>query len=431
MKAGWVAVIFLLLVFSLVQHAPVRATSAQKFSNVYLSPVSYNSTVGSSFTVNVMLNLTAGQNISGFDVKLNYTNPQPTCCLVRAVNLSYSGNIFGDAQSNFVSQECLFPVFNYQCPQQTDYVAGWIHFSALSNSGNPVAGPRTALLFSVQFSVDESVKGTSLIRINSADLGNSGSGAFATTQFIPRTTEDAIFSNSGMAAFFNYLSTDTPTVVVGHQTIFDASGSFNATSPAVRIKNYSWDFGDGTTTSSTNPIVLHTFGFPRGYDVTLNVTDANGSKGSFHEFVVVGPALGALLLTVYSLQKVLQSGVLVRIFNSSAASPFENATTGSGGEVVFPSLSPGDYNLAFSGQFVKSARNVTETIIAGWTTQDSVGIEVDTPPSPSPTPWYGDVVFLASLGGALGVFGFGLFLRRRSRRKKLRANRANLKKRKS
>src|SRR2546428_443312 len=326
LKAGWVAVIFLLLVFSLVEHAPVRATSAQKFSNVYLSPVSYNSTVGSSFTVNVMLNLTAGQNISGFDVKLNYTNPQPTCCLVRAVNLSYSGNIFGDAQSNFVSKA-------------------------------------------------------------------------------------------------------TPTVVVGHQTIFDASGSFNATSPAVRIKNYSWDFGDGTTTSSTNPIVLHTFGFPRGYDVTLNVTDANGSKGSFHEFVVVGPALGALLLTVYSLQKVLQSGVLVRIFNSSAASPFENATTGSGGEVVFPSLSPGDYNLAFSGQFVKSARNVTETIIAGWTTQDSVGIEVDTPPSPSPTPWYGDVVFLASLGGALGVFGFGLFLRRRSRRKKLRANRANLKKR--
>src|SRR5439155_7359310 len=104
------------------------------------------------------------------------------------------------------------------------------------------------------------------------------------------------------------------TVIVGHQTIFDASGSFNATSPAVLIKNYSWDFGDRTTTSSTNPVVFHTFESPLSYSVNLTVTDANGGKGSFHEFVVVGPALGALLLTVYSLQKVLQSGVLVRIF---------------------------------------------------------------------------------------------------------------------
>jgi hypothetical protein len=68
-------------------------------------------------------------------------------------------------------------------------------------------------------------------------------------------------------------------------------------------------------------------------------------------------------------------------------------------------------------------------IMAGWTTQNSVGIEVDTPPSPDPTPWYGDTIFLGSLAGALGVFGLGLFLKRRGARKKLRANRTSLKKR--
>ena len=427
MKIGWVVIVFLLVVFSLLQYAPVRATSAQNFSNVYLSPVSYNSTVGSFFTLKVMLNLTAGQNLSGFDVKLNYSNPQPTP-VVRAVDLSYSGNIFGDANSNFVSQKCLFGVYDDQCPQSNDYALGWIHFSALSNSGNPVAGPLTALLFSVQFSVDASVKGTSLIRINTADLGNSGSGAFATTQFIPRTTEDAIFSNSGMAAFFNYLPTDTPSVVVGHRTIFDATGSFNASNPSVLIANYAWDFGDGSTDSSTNPVISHTFGSLRSYDVTLTVTDANGGKGSFHEFVAVGPPLGALLLTVYSLQKVLQSGVLVRIFNSSSGFSFANATTDSAGQVAFPNLVPGDYTLAFSGQYVKNS-TATETIIAGWTTQGSVGIEVDTPPSPDPTPWYGNIVFLGSLGGAVGVFGLGLLLRRRRIQKKLRASRASSKRR--
>src|SRR6266705_4922973 len=108
----------LLLVLSLVQYSPVRAVSGQAFSTLYLSPVSQNSTVGTSFMINVMLNLTAGQNVSGFDVKLNYTNPQPNP-LLTAVDLSYSPNIFGDASSNFVSQECIFGVFDIQCPQVT------------------------------------------------------------------------------------------------------------------------------------------------------------------------------------------------------------------------------------------------------------------------------------------------------------------------
>jgi len=416
------------VIFSALHYAPIRAASAQNFSSVYLSPVSYNATVGSSFTVNVMLNLAAGQNVSGFDLKLNYSNPQPSP-VVRAQNISYSGNIFG---TNFVSTECVpfgsAPSIGCQTSDPTDTEFGWVHFSALPESGNPVTGPLTGLLFSIKFSVDQTVKGSSLIHVNTANLGNTGSGPFATTQFIPATTADAIFSNSGINAFFNYAPTDTPSVVAGHKNNFDATGSFNANAPSFPINNYTWNFGDGTINKTVTPMIQHTFVSPGHYTVNLTVSDSNGGKNSTHRFVVVGPALGALILAVYSLQKHLQSGVLVQIFNSSATLPFGTATTDSGGQVTFRNLSPGTYTLGFSGRYVKNS-TATETILAGWTTQDSVGIEVDTPPSPAPTPWYGDIVFLGSLGGAVGVFGLGLFLRRRRGQRKLRASRTGLKKR--
>jgi PKD repeat protein len=424
LKPRWVlAICLLLLVFSVPHLSPVRAASGQPFSIVYLSPVSYNATSGSSFTVNVMLNLTAGQSVSGFNVKLNYGNPQPDPVVI-AKSVSYAGNIFGDASSNFVSTECVPPIIICQTADPTDAESGWVHFSALPESGNPVSGPLSKMLFSVAFYV-ENVRNSSLIHIDTADVANAGSGLFATTQFIPIVKEDAIFSNSGVTAFFNYLPTDTPSVVAGHPNRFDASGSF-ANNSSAAITSYSWNFGDMSTGSG--PIIPHTFRSPGTYSVTLNVTDLNGGKGSIHRMLTVEPPLGALLLTVFSLQKVLQSGVLVRIFNSSNVLPFENATTDSSGQVAFNNLLPGVYTLAFSGPTVKHSNNATETILAGWTTQGSVGLEVYDPPPSSPTPWYGDIVFLGSLGGALGVFGFGLFLRRRSMRKKLRANRASLKK---
>ncbi len=422
MKPRWVlAICLLLLVFSVPHLSPVRAASGQPFSIVYLSPVSYNVTSGSSFIVNVMLNLTAGQSASGFNVRLNYGNPQPDP-VVRAENVSYSGNIFGDTSSNFVSTECVPPIINCQTADPTDAESGWVHFSALPESGNPVNGPLSKLLFSVAFYV-ENVRNSSLIHIDTADVANAGSGPFATTQFIPIVKEDAIFSNSGVTAFFNYLPTDTPSVVAGHPNRFDASGSF-ANNSSAAITSYSWNFGD--TSTGSGPIIPHTFQSPGTYGVTLNVTDVNGGKGSIHRMVTVGPALGALLLAIFSLQKVPQSGVFVRIFNSSNVLPFENATTDSNGQVAFNNLSPGVYTLAFSGPTVKHSNNATETILAGWTTQDSVGLEVDTPPPP--VPWYGDIVFLGGLGGAVAIFGFGLLLRRRSMQKKLRAKRASLKK---
>lgn len=61
----------------------------------------------------------------------------------------------------------------------------------------------------------------------------------------------------------------------GQPTIFDASAS---TSPTGLIANYFWDFGDGNTLNTANPIVAHTYAVPIMYLVTLTVTNTAGTS---------------------------------------------------------------------------------------------------------------------------------------------------------
>jgi len=58
---------------------------------------------------------------------------------------------------------------------------------------------------------------------------------------------------------------------------FDASASFN---PYGSIIKYTWDFGDGNTTTTMSPIVNHTYSVPGTYNVTLTVTDEFGLTNS-------------------------------------------------------------------------------------------------------------------------------------------------------
>ncbi len=362
-----------------------------------------------------MVNLAPGQNISAIDVKVNYTNPQQGLA-VHVDGFSYSANIFGDDPGNFLSQECVYPLYEIQCPHVDDYSFGWVHFSELG--GSVVSGPKVALLFSIHFHVDG--RGTSLIQINSALLVDVGSGSFPTPQFIPVTTQDGIFSNTGITSFFDYMPLDTAVVVAGHDNRFNATGSlsFNASYTEIPITSYVWNFGDGTPSNTTSsPIIRYRFGSTGQYDVNLTIVDANGNRGSSHRMVMVGPALGALLLTVVDLHLTVHAGVNVHIFNLTALTPFANRTTDLSGTVSFENLLPGTYKLTFSGQYVTET-STTESIMAGWTTQDTVGLKVDTPPPPGPTPWYGDLVFLASFAGAIGVFSLGLFVRWRRKREK-------------
>ena len=56
---------------------------------------------------------------------------------------------------------------------------------------------------------------------------------------------------------------------------FDAHGATGATTP---ITSYSWQFGDGTTASTTGPSVSHTYADVACYTATLTVTDTAGTS---------------------------------------------------------------------------------------------------------------------------------------------------------
>jgi PKD repeat protein len=59
---------------------------------------------------------------------------------------------------------------------------------------------------------------------------------------------------------------------------FDASASM--ADPSTSIANYSWDFGDGTTDSTSSPQEYHQYYNTGTYQVSLVVTDATGQSSS-------------------------------------------------------------------------------------------------------------------------------------------------------
>jgi PKD repeat protein len=71
-------------------------------------------------------------------------------------------------------------------------------------------------------------------------------------------------------ASFNYLpSLPSP----GDTVTFNASTSYD---PDGSISNYTWSFGDGNITTTSNPIILHRYTVGSDYIVLLTVTDNNG-----------------------------------------------------------------------------------------------------------------------------------------------------------
>ena len=83
----------------------------------------------------------------------------------------------------------------------------------------------------------------------------------------------AITPDQGPAAAFS--ATAAP---ADQASSFDASGSSD---PDGTVASYHWDFGDGTTQTTTNATTTHTYTTPNAYTVTLTVTDDAGCSTAF------------------------------------------------------------------------------------------------------------------------------------------------------
>ncbi|HLX78183.1 MAG TPA: PKD domain-containing protein, partial [Acidimicrobiales bacterium] len=62
---------------------------------------------------------------------------------------------------------------------------------------------------------------------------------------------------------------------VGSPTIFDAASSG---SPVGTIASYAWNFGDGTSMTTTSPVTSHSYASVGTYSVSLNVTNSAGTS---------------------------------------------------------------------------------------------------------------------------------------------------------
>lgn len=68
---------------------------------------------------------------------------------------------------------------------------------------------------------------------------------------------------------------------------FNASGS--SVPPGRLILNYLWDFGDGTSASTSGPTTSHSFAVAKTYTVVLTVTDDIGRRGTFTMTLTINP----------------------------------------------------------------------------------------------------------------------------------------------
>jgi PKD repeat protein len=91
---------------------------------------------------------------------------------------------------------------------------------------------------------------------------------------------------SGPTASFSW----SPTTGVVNQTVaFNATASTPGWNGTMNppITYYTWDFGDGNMTTTTNPLIAHAYAVEGNYTVTLTVVDINGLDNTVTQVVGV------------------------------------------------------------------------------------------------------------------------------------------------
>lgn len=93
------------------------------------------------------------------------------------------------------------------------------------------------------------------------------------TQYMPRW-----LLNSTVVEVYDYPYVEfacLSNVYINQTAIFNATKS-HACGPSGEIVSYQWDFGDGTSIATSDPVVEHKFRIVGNYTVSLNVTDSRG-----------------------------------------------------------------------------------------------------------------------------------------------------------
>jgi PKD repeat protein len=120
-------------------------------------------------------------------------------------------------------------------------------------------------------------------------------------------------------ALFEY-SPDQPYVF--EEIIFNASTS---TTSVGNITDYIWDFGDGNTTTTTDPIITYSYDLEGNYTVTLTILTSIGQNATTSKLITILPICGPTAEFTWS--PLLPRYNQTVTFNASASTPGWNGTT--------------------------------------------------------------------------------------------------------
>lgn len=98
------------------------------------------------------------------------------------------------------------------------------------------------------------------------------------------------FATGILIIIFSACQKDLPTASFSHSSdSYEEGDTINFTSTSTNADNFDWDFGDGSTSSVENP--WHIFNTTGSFDVSLKVTNADGSDESSSTVTIKDPTV--------------------------------------------------------------------------------------------------------------------------------------------
>lgn len=127
------------------------------------------------------------------------------------------------------------------------------------------------------------------------------------------------------------------------------------------IVNWSWDFGDGTTSNEQNPV--HTYGDNGNYTVTLTVTDNNGNTGTYSTVVVLANSPPSVTVTQVQTFVNITLRVAGEKWHNVEMYLFENGSQTGYVEVTRYPGSPDDQSATISDVEYNGSKAINATVI--------------------------------------------------------------------
>ena len=237
-----------------------------------------------------------------YTICLTVVSSVDTTCYNTYCDYITIGNNAGPCTANFIMYPdsangagTTYIAYNYSTGTSLNYFwnFGDGTTSAIQNPSHTFASNGTySVCLTVSSSVDSTCYNTSCQTITIG--GNPASGCSASFQILQDSTN--------ASNFYLYMSSNNNNL------------------------NYSWDFGDGT--SSTQQYPTHTYNGSGPYMVCLTVSDGNGCTNTYCDSLYAGRASGGITLTVVNptTAGVYDGGIIISSL-LNYPNPFNNSTT--------------------------------------------------------------------------------------------------------